>query len=55
MALAVMFCVPDHPRLSGEHVPSSATLATLEGSSPPERGALVAAVPDVSGVRIIPA
>ena len=45
----------DHPRMRGEHTPSSVTLGRAMGSSPHARGARSARVRDCRRVGIIPA
>ena len=50
-----MVCLPDHPRVSGEHHQPVLTTATFGGSSPRERGALSVSKRTRFEVRIIPA
>ena len=45
----------DHPRVSGEHFPSTVTYPYPSGSSPRERGALIPGVQGCERTRIIPA
>jgi hypothetical protein len=47
--------VADHPRIRGEHLPSSSGGLTVPGSPPHSRGALRVGDPFLVGVRITPA
>ena len=48
-------CLPDHPRIRGEHRASAVSVETVMGSSPHTRGARKAPRPGGGPPRIIPA